>query len=87
MLPRREGAAISTPRPRPDFQLARVGVKPASSVSAAVFGPEILLCMRGKVTLGPLELGRGESAFVPANTGSYVLSGDGVLFRATVGPG
>lgn len=87
VLPRREGALDIYPTPTPDFQLARVGVKPASSVSATVFGPEILLCMRGKVTLGPLELGRGESAFVPANTGSYVLSGDGVLFRATVSPG
>lgn len=83
---RREGAADIYPTPTPDFQLARVGVKPGSSFSARVSGPEILLCMRGTVTLGPLELSRGESAFVPASEGSYVLGGEGVTFRATVGP-
>jgi len=73
--------------PAPDFRLSRVTVQ--GRVELARRGPEVLLCLEGPLTLAQtgasLTLGRGESAFVPALDPSYVLEGQGVLFRATAG--
>lgn len=52
-------------------------------------GPEILLCQRGQVTVEcadhELALTQGQSVFIAATEPRYALSGDGTLFRASVG--
>jgi mannose-6-phosphate isomerase len=83
---RRDGQVETFLTPVPDFELARILVKPGASAAATVTGPEILLCLRGRVSVGALDLARGESVFVPASARHYVVSGDGVAFRAAVGP-
>ncbi|WP_225840429.1 mannose-6-phosphate isomerase, class I [Streptomyces sp. NK08204] len=45
--------------------------------------PQILLCTAGTVRTGGLELGPGQSVFVPAGE-RVEVSGSGTLFRATV---
>jgi mannose-6-phosphate isomerase len=73
--------------PARHFELSRLE-PPASGLENAVWGPEILLCTSGEVTAtdaaGELALRRGASAFVPASTGAYRLSGAGVVFRAAL---
>ncbi|MEI9953554.1 MAG: mannose-6-phosphate isomerase, class I [Pseudomonadota bacterium] len=52
-------------------------------------GPEIVLCQQGRVTVeGPNEqhaLAQGQALFIAAEEPSYALSGQGTLFRASVG--
>ncbi|MFZ2780499.1 MAG: mannose-6-phosphate isomerase, class I [Rectinemataceae bacterium] len=55
-------------------------------------GPEILLCVSGKLVLAPdgspsLGLARGESAFVRADCGRYRIEGHGLVYRASVPAG
>lgn len=51
--------------------------------------PQIVLCIRGRVTVrgggASLELGGGESAFLPAGCEVVTLHGDGEVFRASPG--
>jgi len=75
--------------PAREFRLSRLSVR-GRRVSRAVSGPEILLCVGGAVQIdvpdGPaVALKQGAAAFVPGSSGSYGLSGTGVVFRATVG--
>ena len=76
--------------PASEFQLSAIDVD-AGAVTRDVRGPEILLCMRGSVTVAPasgaeLVLSQGRAAFVPGSTGTYRLKGDpsASLYRATV---
>ncbi len=75
--------------PAPDFRLSRFSLSAGCAVTPARAGPEILLCTEGavQVTLGgaSLVLKQGESAWVSASDGAYVVKGNGVLYRATVG--
>jgi mannose-6-phosphate isomerase len=53
-------------------------------------GPEIVLCQQGQITvLGPNDeqhvLAQGQALFIAAREPSYALSGQGSLFRASVG--
>jgi mannose-6-phosphate isomerase len=53
-------------------------------------GPELLLCANGNVTLNAahetaVTLKRGEAAFIGADSSKVSLTGQGQLFRATVG--
>jgi mannose-6-phosphate isomerase len=74
--------------PAPEFRLSRLHVS-GEPVARAAMGPEILLCVDGRVRLVPahgsaaVDLPQGAAAFVPASTGSYRLEGAGTIFRAT----
>ena len=52
-------------------------------------GPEIVLCQQGQVTVANAmerhELAQGQALFIAAEEPSYALSGEGSLFRASVG--
>ena len=77
------GAPEATyPTPFPDFRLSRVDVEAA--VSLPRNGPDLLLCVEGEVTANGLVLARGQSAFAPFDDGALMLSGRGVVYRATV---
>jgi mannose-6-phosphate isomerase len=73
------------PTPARHFELSRIELS-GIPFRATVTGPEILLCTEGEAIAAAgeerLAVGKGRSAFVPARTGSYELSGGGVVFRA-----
>jgi mannose-6-phosphate isomerase len=73
--------------PAREFELSRIELS-GGELEAAVLGPEILLCTAGQAEAASgaerLALRRGASAFVPAATGSYRLSGAGTVFRAAL---
>ena len=74
------------PCPTPDFALARVQLDGVRAFEAKVSGPELLLVVGGDVTIGGLQLGRGDAAFVAAKDSSYRLQGGPAeVFRATCG--
>jgi mannose-6-phosphate isomerase len=87
--PSPDGVEHAWATPAPEFRLSRLTLRPASRLQPARRGPEILLCTGGAVRLSlgeqVLALPRGASAFVSAADGAYVLEGEGVVFRATVG--
>ncbi len=80
----------------PEFCLSRIvlapnpeeGGTPARFFELLPDGPEILLCSQGSVLIGEgggaLELARGESAFLRADSGLCRIEGEGCLFRARV---
>lgn len=76
--------------PAREFQLSRHVLAPGARSGALPAGaPQIVLCTSGSLRLiddegTELVLEKGESVFVPA-TGTLRPSGDGTLFRATVG--
>jgi mannose-6-phosphate isomerase len=75
--------------PAPDFELTRLRLK-GPEVSLGRRGPDILLVVEGSVQVASgaerHELNCGSSVFVDAaECDSLVLSGEGVVFRATVG--
>lgn len=71
-----------------EFLLSQVTVGPAAPFTAAVDGPEVVLCTRGAVQLEGahdwVALASGAAAFVPATDGAFRLVGDGDVFRARV---
>ena len=74
--------------PAPDFRLSRI--RPSGgTLPLEARGPEILLCTEGTIQVGSafgkMELSRGQSVFIAASEGTYELSGQGLIFRATVG--
>jgi mannose-6-phosphate isomerase class I len=70
--------------------LSRIHVR-RGGVTRVAAGPEILGCVDGAVQISAgggspaVSLTRGAAAFVPGSSGAYVLSGEGTVFRATVG--
>jgi mannose-6-phosphate isomerase len=52
-------------------------------------GPEILFCQRGSIGVEygseQLALAQGQALFIAASEPGYALSGEGALFRASVG--
>jgi mannose-6-phosphate isomerase len=76
--------------PAPEFRLSRIRVA-GSPIARAMQGPEILLCVDGRVRVVSIDgasrvpLERGQAAFVQASAARYTLEGDGAVFRATVG--
>jgi mannose-6-phosphate isomerase len=89
---RPEGSGLERPyrTPAPEFRLSRIDLDGAPLCAEHRTGPEILLCTAGEIAAqvgssAPLELPRGAASFVPASDGTYVLSGAGTVFRATVG--
>lgn len=96
-VPIRRAAPISAHEqrylaPTPDFGLSRVELGAGERWSAPVAGPEVLLCVEGRVRVEAgagrvLALGPGQSAFVGASTPARTVEADAAasLFRATVG--
>jgi mannose-6-phosphate isomerase len=77
--------------PTPDFALSRLELPPGGRWSAPVSGPELLLCVKGRVQVEgepghALVLTPGRSAFVEAATSARAVQAETVatLFRATV---
>jgi mannose-6-phosphate isomerase len=73
-----------------DFRLTRLAV--AGEVTAAdLGGPQIVLCLRGSVTVraggAEVALTGGTSAFVAASAGPVTLAGSGEVYRAAPGLG
>jgi len=76
--------------PAEEFRLARAHVSPDRPYRARPFGPEILLCVEGRVRAEgsngqALELAPGTSAYVAGTSETYTHTGSGAVFRATVG--
>lgn len=76
------------PTPSEHFALERL-VPGRDGMDLQRRGPEILLAVGGGASVVAdgvtVALRSGQAAFVPADTGSVRLSGDGPVFRATVG--
>jgi mannose-6-phosphate isomerase len=74
--------------PVADFRLTRLTVS-GEVTAAPVAGPQIVLCLRGSVSLGAgdveVALRGGESAFVAHGAGPIRLTGDGEVYRAATG--
>ncbi|MET0405470.1 MAG: mannose-6-phosphate isomerase, class I, partial [Cystobacter sp.] len=88
--PGAQGEAVYA-TPSEEFRLSRFALKPGAPSRPARRGPEILLCAQGSARVvlegsgRSLELPRGASVFVGAAEETYVLEGDGLVFRATAG--
>jgi mannose-6-phosphate isomerase len=66
-----------------EFQLWRLKPDDHGHV-ITTFGPEILLCLAGTVTVEKAKLSTGEALFVPAEVERYAVQGRGTVYRATV---
>jgi mannose-6-phosphate isomerase len=91
LSPRQVGLERIYDTPAAEFRLSRIDFdgKQAFHV-AGRRGPEILLCTNGTVTARAATgvssvLRKGNSIFVPASTSSFDITGEGTVFRATVG--
>ncbi|WP_020576904.1 mannose-6-phosphate isomerase, class I [Actinopolymorpha alba] len=77
--------------PAREFQLARLDISGGSEVTVEPAGPQILLCVEGRVVArsesGKVELTPGYSAYAGAGEGVVALAGAGTVFRATAGLG
>ena len=77
--------------PAPEFRLSRVTVPDGSLVTlgALVPGPQLLFCLGGEIQVWSgarqVTLTGGESAWIGPEAGDCLLSGDGVVYRLTVG--
>jgi mannose-6-phosphate isomerase len=77
------------PSPSDEFRLERIELSAGLRIDVDVRGPELLWCETGSLMVsasaGTVELTQGASGFIPAETIRYELSGNGVLFRSTIG--
>jgi mannose-6-phosphate isomerase len=85
-----QGNALVYRTPAPEFELQRFDLLPNQAVKVGDRrGPEILFCEHGQLNVRcaaeRLTLARGQALFVAADEPSYELSGEGALFRASVG--
>jgi len=75
--------------PVSEFCLSLWRLAPYAPASPPRQGPEVLLVLEGEIAAqgpeGILRLRRGQSAFVAADEGPYVLMGEGLVARATPG--
>ncbi len=78
--------------PTPELVLSRLDLPAGDRWAAPVAGPEVLLCVEGRVAVGSegapatLELGPGDSAFVEGTASTRVVQAQAQasVFRATV---
>ncbi|GAB2751037.1 mannose-6-phosphate isomerase, class I [Kitasatospora kifunensis] len=75
--------------PIDEFRLSRFALSAGAEHQVAGRTAQILLCTEGSVALTDaagrrLELAKGQSAYLPATGTATTLTGEGVLFRATV---
>jgi mannose-6-phosphate isomerase len=85
-----QGSARVYQTPAAEFELQSFELLPSEHPQVTDRrGPEIVLCQQGEVTLlaeGEVRtLSRGQALFVAADEPSYELSGQGRLFRASIG--
>jgi mannose-6-phosphate isomerase len=80
---RQKGGERVYPTPAPEFRLSVITV--GGPVELANRGPELLLCMAGKVTVPGTTLRAGQAVFVAAGEPPVTLDGAGTVYRATVG--
>jgi mannose-6-phosphate isomerase len=74
--------------PATEFRLSVIELA-SHAVTRELFGPEILLVTRGSATFAgrtSRTVARGQAVFVPASLGTYSLTGDATVYRATVAP-
>lgn len=76
------GAEAVYSAPFEDFRLSRVTVDAPLRLNR--LGPDVLLTLQGVALLNGVELTKGQSAFVRFDEGPLQLSGQGVVYRATV---
>jgi len=83
------GEAWVLEAPVEEFCFSLVRVAPRAPFAPKRSGPELLLVLEGKaVAQGPagtLSFGRGQSAFVSADEGPYMLMGEALVARVTTG--
>ncbi|MCL2725170.1 MAG: mannose-6-phosphate isomerase, class I [Polyangiaceae bacterium] len=75
--------------PAREFRLSMMHLAKTPAIMRTMHGPEILLSTEGaaRIRTGAgdvTQLERGACAFLGANTDSYILDGEGTIFRATV---
>ncbi|MBF0449784.1 MAG: mannose-6-phosphate isomerase, class I [Candidatus Magnetomorum sp.] len=74
--------------PADGFMLTRYNIHPEQSFDINVYGPEILLCVKGEVSIdyngSKFRLTQGQSIFVAHSAGKYTLSGNGEIFKGFV---
>ena len=78
----------STPTPQFNLRCGRLICGRPLQKSAPVC-MEVLLCTEGQARIDgdpEMVLGQGESAAVSADTGAYTITGNGIIYIATVGP-
>jgi mannose-6-phosphate isomerase len=73
-----------------DFRLSVLEIDAGQHCRPERRGAELLLCLRGRATVEAegseaIELARGESLYVPAGDGRYRITGEALVYRATVG--
>jgi mannose-6-phosphate isomerase len=86
------GSARVYRTPTAEFELESIALSPKESVTLSDRrGPEILFCQKGQLSVRgneehvALALAQGQAVFVAADESSYAVSGEGTLFRASVG--
>lgn len=74
--------------PETDFSLSIIAITSACSMLTQGL-PQLLLCLEGELHLRTaqqaLRLSHGESVFIPADQGSFMISGKGQIALTTVG--
>ncbi|HLU74903.1 MAG TPA: mannose-6-phosphate isomerase, class I [Nonomuraea sp.] len=85
--PSTEGGAHGYHPPVTQFALVRHDLALGAAHTVKGGAPQILLCTEGRAAAGELGLRAGESAFVPAGTPGFTLTGEGTVFRALPGRG
>jgi mannose-6-phosphate isomerase len=91
LLPRGGANEQTYETPAPEFRLSRIEVGAGANFQTErVLGPEILLCVGGRLVARSArgdahEIAQGTALFVPASDRGYEIAGSGQLFRAAVG--
>jgi mannose-6-phosphate isomerase len=91
LVPRGPSIEQTYATPVPEFRLSRIALDEGARFRSGLReGPEILLCVSGRIVAHAAqgdvhELARGAAVFVSAGDGDYELDGRGTLFRAAVG--
>ncbi len=85
-----QGSARVYQTPAAEFELQSFRLLPGERPTVIDRrGPEIVLCQEGHVTIENASerhaLAQGQALFIAAQEPSYALSGQGSLFRASVG--
>jgi mannose-6-phosphate isomerase len=85
-----QGSARIYRTPAPEFELQSFELRPLEAPQVTDRrGPEIVFCEQGQLELASagetLALGQGQALFIAASEPSYVIRGEGRLFRASVG--
>lgn len=78
-----DGPCFAFQTPVPDFGLSRVELTGVRRFLPS--GPEIVMCVSGSASVAGHVVTGGGAVWVPASTGEYEVTGDGLVFRARTG--